>query len=226
MVIDGGTFGANNPAIIRVNSVTGNRTLVSGRGQGSGPLWVSPQGIAIAANRQWIILDPFLGVVQVDSNNGNRIIISPSTDGDPPFVFPTDVAIEADGQLVVVDGFLGLTSVIRVNPVSGNRVIVSDANTGEDPLLLNSADIVVDTAGNLLVANSSIAGGSSAILRVNPINGDRTLVSDINTGIGPAFIDSVSLVIQTNDKIMVIDRGLAAIVQVDLTTGNRRVISQ
>ena len=115
--------------------------------------------------------------------------------GGQPFASPRRIAVEASGELVVVDSVL--QAVVRVHPVTGDRTIVSGCTrTGRDPsrgflLVLEffpgcagnvigrgqpfafPVAIAVEANGQLLVADHLL----QAVVRVDPITGDRTLLS-------------------------------------------------
>nr|CBH38996.1 hypothetical protein containing NHL repeats [uncultured archaeon] len=117
-------------AVIRVDPVSGNRTVVSDNSTGSGTCFKRPVGIAVEADGSLVVVDKDLkAVVRVDPVNGNRTIVSEaSTDKGPIFKEPRGIAVESNGSLVVADR--GLRAVVRVDPVSGNRTIVSNGSTG------------------------------------------------------------------------------------------------
>lgn len=58
--------------------------------------------------------------------------------------------------------------------------IISDARTGSGPPFVDLQDIALEPDGNLVVVDALLA----AVLRVNPLTGDRTLVS--RGGVAPA----------------------------------------
>src|SRR5215475_8923829 len=82
VILDGGDLLVVDPdccvdgGIIRVNPVDGSQTIVS-----SGNQFVSPRGIAIAANGDLLVPDPGCcnnsgGVIRVDPTNGSQTIVS------------------------------------------------------------------------------------------------------------------------------------------------------
>jgi sugar lactone lactonase YvrE len=163
-------------AVVRVNPITGNRDLVSGRGRGIGRSFRCVEGIAVEPRGTLIVTsrddpDPGLhAVVRVEPVSGNRTIVSNDTTGSgPPFEFPQDIAAEASGTLVVTDQ--GLRAVVRVEPVSGNRTIVSSDTTGTGPPFVSPTGIAVEADGALVVTDSVL------VVRVDPTTGDRTIVS-------------------------------------------------
>jgi len=64
-----------------------------------------------------------------------------------------------------------------------------------------------------------------AIFRVDPVSGDRTILSDDNNGSGPALISPSGIALADDGSLIVVDGGLLAVVQVDPVTGDRTTLS-
>jgi len=122
-------------AVVRVNPINGNRTIVSDASTGSGTGFVTPVGIAVEADSSLVVVDRGLdAVVRVNPINGDRTVVSDAHTGSGTgFVKPVGIAVEADGSLVVVDD--GLVAVVRVNPISGNRTVVSDVSETKENVI-------------------------------------------------------------------------------------------
>lgn len=117
-------------AVMRVDQVSGNCTIVSDDIIGSGPSFEGLRGIAVECNGTLVVVNRDLkAVMRVDPINGNRTIVSDNSTGSgPDFSTPFGIAVEANGSLVVADD--DLEAVVRVGPVTGDRTIVSDAIPG------------------------------------------------------------------------------------------------
>jgi len=103
---------------------------------------------------------------------------SNSVGNGPGFESPRGIAVEANGSLVVIDS--GLPAVIRVDPISGDRVILSDDSTGSGPDFEILRGIAIEADGSLVVVDTGRDPGNTgldAVLRVDPISGDRVIVS-------------------------------------------------
>jgi streptogramin lyase len=83
-------------------------------------------------------------------------------------------------------------------------------------------DLIVEADGHILVADS----GLKAVVRIDPISGERTIVSDASTGSGPGFATPFSLAIEANGQIVVTDVGMRAVLRVDAQSGDRAIISR
>jgi len=104
VVIDSGLL-----AVVRVNQLTGDRTILSGTSIGNGPGFVAPRGIVVEADGNLVVTDfGLVAVVRVDQVSGDRTIISDvNTGSGPGFITPLTIVVEADGSLVVTDRGLG-----------------------------------------------------------------------------------------------------------------------
>jgi hypothetical protein len=69
-----------------------------------------------------------LGAIGGCNNNGGD---SESIGSGPGFVSPRGIAVATDGDFVVAD--LGLEAVVHVDQTTGDRTILSDADTGSGP---------------------------------------------------------------------------------------------
>ena len=112
-------------AVLRVDPVTGDRTIVSDAGTGAGPAFANPFGVAVEASGDLVVVDNALdAVLRADPVTGDRTVVSDAGTGTgPKFVFASGIAVEASGDLVVVD--IDLRAVLRIDPVTGYRVSLS-----------------------------------------------------------------------------------------------------
>jgi hypothetical protein len=229
---------------IRVDSVSGNRTVFSEATYvGSGAPLQSPLGVAIEADGDLVVVEDGLGlqaVLRVDPIMGNRTIVSGSGIGSGrPLVNPFTITVEAIGSLTVMEfgEFYPMSApqVVRVDPVTGNRTDVSGGDIGSGPQFEVPSGIAVEADGHLVVVESFFpvaVFGLLAVVRVDPVTGDRTIVSDANTGQGPLFDNPFNIALGPNGQLLVVDgfepiiaRGLNAVVRVDPMTGDRAIVS-
>jgi hypothetical protein len=159
---------ADGQAVYRVDPATGDRTIVSGCTDvgcgsvvGSGPsfgepvdLLVEPAGTLLVSYR--IENVPFGAIRRVDPVSGARTLVSgcqneacTSQRGTGPvFVGAFGLDFDADGDLVASDA--DARSVLRVDPVSGNRTVLSGcvgagcpSAVGEGTAFAEPLDVVV-----------------------------------------------------------------------------------
>jgi sugar lactone lactonase YvrE len=219
--------GVTSPSIIRVDRVTGARTLVSGNTTHAGPGLVYPWGLAIEADGSILVADALACpqgqgcLTRVTPVNGARTVLSRngSPAGAVQFDNPTDVAVAANGDIYVVDE----VGVLRVNPVSGARTRISRNNSPAGaPAFGNPQYLTIDADGDILVADTGL---TDRIIRVDPVTGVRTTVSDnANPAGGPSFQLLGDLVADCG-HIFVVDTAGGAVLRVDATTGERTTVS-
>jgi hypothetical protein len=76
--------------------------------------------------------------------------------------------------------------------MTGARTVVSDASTGSGPNFQVATGLGLECGGNFLVGDQS-----ARILRVDPANGDRTILSDSSSsGISLSYPRGVDVVLQ------------------------------
>jgi streptogramin lyase len=220
LVVDGG-FAA---AVVRIDAVTGDRTIVSNADTGTGPAFTnSIRTIAIEASGDVVVIDSLSdAIIRVDTTTGDRTIVSDAgTGAGPEFPFMQDIAVEASGDLVVTD--LSLDAVIRVDPVTGDRTIISKLfSVGTGPGFATPAGIAVEASGDLVVVD-----GLRRVVRVDPVTGDRTVVSDdTGVGTGPTFLHPRRIAVEAGGDLIVTDGNhMNAVVRVDPVTGDRTIVS-
>ena len=81
--------------------------------------------------------------------------------------------------------------------------------------------IAVEASGDLVVVDT----GLDAVVRVDPVTGDRTIVSDAGTGTGPAFNSPRGIAVEASGDLVVVDSDLDAVFRVDPVTGDRSLVS-
>ncbi len=251
--IDAGTGGSG--ALFSVNLTTGRRTLVSDFGSATqGPTGRTPTGIGRGTAGVLLVVDPDAGTEQkgaifsINSTTGVRILVSDFGDPaqGPTGVNPGGVTLGASGVILVADteaGAGGSGTLFSVNPSTGMRTILSNFGNmaqgalGKDPFFVTLATtgailVTDDDAGTDIPLDGHI-GGNGALFSLNPVTGNRTLLSDFGnatqgpTGVEPAGIAIVPLT--QRDEVLVIESGPVAsggtLVSVDLATGTRTLVS-
>jgi streptogramin lyase len=160
-------------ALIRVDAVTGDRTIVSGPGVGIGPAMLAPRDVVSDGAGGWFVTDEGLNAVfRIDPVAGTRAIVSDAVTGiGPAFRFPEGIDMAIDGALLVTDAFA--SALIRVDPFTGDRAVMSSATMGIGPTLLLPVGVEVAADGSAFVVDQSYL----AIFQVNTTTGDRTVTS-------------------------------------------------
>jgi outer membrane protein assembly factor BamB len=139
---------------------------------------------------------------------------------------PAFVSLGSSGQDVFSTGN-GTGEVWRVDATTGDRTLVSSAANGIGPALGNLFDLVVAPDGMLLVASAGGLGGSPAIFSIDPVTGDRIVVSSsaLAIGTGPVFSRPQSVVVKADGNLVVADGATGSLFLVDPSTGNRLDLS-
>ncbi len=138
--------------------------------------------------------------------------------------FPQGIVLNvATNQLLVANRANG--DIIGVNLTTGNRSAISDFNTGTGTNFGEPVDIALDTINNqLFVVDAGFR--TTGIIAVDLATGNRTVISDSNTGGGVNFLTPSGIVLDaTNDRLLVTNSDDDSIIAVNLTTGNRTIIS-
>jgi hypothetical protein len=171
--------------VIRINVTTGVPTVVS-----SGGSFANPQGVAVAANGDLLVIDGRAfgtgAVFHVDPTTGIQTVVSQGG----YFVNPYGIALEADGDILVVDPSAfpgscpapGCGGVIRVNPMTGTQTIVSSGGLFIDP-----AVAAVHPNGDIFVVDGG-GGTGGGVIRVDPTTGGQTWISNHGLFRGPQAI--------------------------------------
>jgi hypothetical protein len=242
------------PALLRVDPATGDRSVVSGCADdacasqvGSGPALFGPRFLAREPGGQLVLSDraglSVSAVVRVDPVTGNRTRVSGCTDtlcssqvGTGPAIGRVyGIAVEGSGQILVADSL----ALLRIDPVTGNRSVLSGcANPactvviGSGPGFGEPVGVALETDGSILVTDSADDAIFSAVFRVDPATGARSLLSGCAdpacssaVGGGPAFAKAFGIALEAGGDLLLTDRSLDAVFRVDAATGDRTLLS-
>ncbi|MCG8434721.1 MAG: PKD domain-containing protein, partial [Gammaproteobacteria bacterium] len=239
-------------AVVAV-SREGDRSEFAHGGRGAGPSFTNPRSVVVdATGEKAYVLDDFWDAVfEVDLTTGNRTVLSDydlNNDGDPDdhvgdgpgFGSPKRITLDNrnNPRALVVD--YDMQAVIAVDLDTGNRTVISDDNdSATDPV----NPVEVGTGLGFFNPISVVAGGNQAfvsddawksVMKVNLDNGAREVLSDKDLddnsstvdpkGSGPEFIHPMGIAFN-NGQLLVVDNGLDAVIDVDLATGNRKIVS-
>jgi sugar lactone lactonase YvrE len=187
-VADGGS-GVGTGFVVRVNEATGERTLVSGTGTGTGMAFDNPVGIVagpggrLYLTDQGTFADP-ARVFAVDLTTGARTVVSGGGVGTgTDLTSPRGIVLTSSGQLATADAG---GSVIGIDPATGNRVSLSN---GSGPAFTYPYGVTVDAFGRLLVTDPGdpALGTISTLFLLDPTTGDRTILSMNGMNSGDPF---------------------------------------
>ena len=218
--------------VVQVDLTTGDRTPVSGGATGAGGAFSAPTYLDLdLAMDRLHVSDLGLGaILQVNLTTGDRVEVSgPGVGAGDLFDQLEDLWLdEAAGRLLVLDS--DLPAVWSVDLASGDRSIFYEfrRGTGDRGLVLDAVAVAPQGAEAIF----GVARGDAAIIRIATPSGDRTVLSDAVAGAGPALVDPTDVqslapggVAGLGGGLLVVDRGLGALLLVDSATGNRTVLS-
>jgi streptogramin lyase len=220
-------------SLLRIDPVSGLRTVVSSVTMGSGPEFVSPVSLSVQANGNLLVVDEGLSaLIGVNATTGNRTIVSGCIDllcssrvgaGDR-FSSPHDLFIDASGDALLLDTLL--EAVFRVDTTTGDRNIISSLALGSGPDFVMPRNIATDAAGNILISDSNLSQSApGGIFHVDPITGERSVVASGSLGSGRDLEVPVGLTIDSHGNIVVLDFAPGILLGIDPLTGDRIVLS-
>ena len=171
--------------VARVDLSNGNRTVISGKGVGSGPTFAfNGAGGAALDLLGHVVVGVYdqPAVYDIDLTTGARSILSGLGVGSGPALSHLlDVVVLPNGQ-IVAEGRLEtpLTNqLFRIDPVTGNRTLISSGSYPNNEY----ERLALGTDGQLLGSVPSL----SAVFSIDPNTGARTLISGNGLGSGPAL---------------------------------------
>jgi DNA-binding beta-propeller fold protein YncE len=146
----------------------------------------------------------------------------------PAFSSPRGIALDsANNRTLMVDSIPpSQATVVTVNSSTGDHATLSDNATGIGPDFLFPRGIALDSANNRALVVDSIPPLLNAVVAVDFSTGERTILSDSVTGMGPNFLSPRGIALDSaNNRALVVDSSLAAVVAVDFSTGDRTILS-
>lgn len=220
VVADNGGTGPGGPGrILRIDPVSGVQDVVSWGGS-----LVDPNDLALEASGTIVAVDPGArAVIRVNPTDGAQTVLS----SGGLFVTPVGISLDGGGAILVTDfggsGWNG--GVIRVDPVTGAQSWISTGGSWVDP----THAVVERTSGKLLVVDANDGWGgpvvaSGALVRVDPVSGDRALV--VNGGL---FVHPERIALGSPGYAYIterpIDGGTPRVLRVDLANGAQAIVS-
>jgi hypothetical protein len=243
-------------ALVSVNPTTGARTLISGGPAGSGPDFGTPRGVifdpgdatAGAASQYLVVDDRLDALFAVDPASGARTIVSDASTGTGPALgAPQAVTLELGasgrtGRALVVTA--DPAALIAVDLATGDREELSGLTKGDgSPLeapisvLMELRKVAIPDPGNDAGAPPQlfeptgaalvVHGGAGALLAIDLATGRRTELFGADLGTGPALdLPRAVWLDAENDRLLIADEGLDALIVADRASLDRVVVSR
>jgi DNA-binding beta-propeller fold protein YncE len=212
---------SGDATISRVNPTTGQVTVFSGNGVGSGPGLDRPFQIAFASSGQLYAADAQAAVANTEvirfDANGNRIVVSGNGVGSgDPFGSLRGLTFDKNGNVIVSAPFT--PGLFRVDG-SGARTELSTAGVINTP-----EGLAMDKSGRIVTIDGNLS--TPAIYYVDPATGQATVLSDnIGHGSGQAFGILRGVTLDASGNILATDILNNEIFEINPTTGDRFVVS-
>lgn len=225
LIVDSGW--AAQRIIVGVDLITGQRTLLSGNGVGSGPSLPSMYNVSVAADGLTAYVAAYDTLLEVDLNTGDRTILSdPSTGSGPTFSYGAAAHLDEGGNRMLIADRL-LDQLFAVDLTSGDRTLLSDETVGTADPITYPVDVGYDPiADRAYLAEYGYGSGDPGLMGVDLVTGEQTMVSDESTGAGillakPAAVEWDAL----GGRAIVLNTDGNCLVSVDAVSGDRSSIT-
>ena len=164
-------------------------------------------------------------VLRVSPGGQSTLTTNTAPMGTPNLDDPDGMAFLANGDIVVTDESFttGRPDVVEVNPSTGVRTLISGNGRGSGPALVMPNSVAVGPGGDILVTDIAPVTGNPRLLRINPTTGNRSVLTGVGVGAGPAV--NVAAVGVEGGIIYVTDVVGNQIMSVDPATGARTLVS-
>jgi DNA-binding beta-propeller fold protein YncE len=216
--------------VFAVDLLTGDRTIFSSATtpDGANP-FVQPRVLTIdAANSRLLVADSQLrSLFAVALVDGARTVVSPNEPADIGYeqLYSTGVALDLAADRVYVTDPLS-RSLIAVSLATGTRTHVSSDVVPFGPIWNFPNSVALDAPNNRAIVVDAY-DLSQAVYGVALDTGERTVISANGSQSGIAFgMPQAAAIDRKNDRVLVTDFGLNAVVAVSLTTGARTKLSE
>jgi hypothetical protein len=220
LAVGGGS--TSESLVYRIDPATGDRTLVSGGGQGNGPIVESlalaralpDDGGAIGRAR--LIDDNSSVLVRIDAATGARSIVSSATVGSGPIW-----SSAGQGPVAVGPGV--------AFAASGSSILRVDLATGDRTLLVANAARTVAALATAPDGSLFAVRDDGTLSRYDPTDGAETPISGTSLGAGPGLGSAIDLAIASDGAPLVLvtscsdSARVQEIIRVDPATGDRTI---
>jgi len=196
-------------------------------------------GGAAAQQAPYVVDGTSDALIRVDPATGDRTVVSGCADATcttlvgtgAALAFPRAIFFESSTQVLVGNGDLddlnNIQTLFRVDIATGDRTVVSSSLAGSEvgtgPIsdLDTIFDVILDANGDILIADTQI----DTIFRVDPVTGDRTVLSSNTVGTGPTMSFPGDMVLEADGNIVITEGSNDQVLRVDPVTGNRTIVS-
>ena len=178
-------------------------------------------------NKRVLVLDGNAGaIISIDLESGLRSIFSDNNNPDinNPFGYPSDMVLDsAKNRILVFDDSPG--RLIAVNLTTGERSYLETDGFGDGDL--DGPNVIAFDAdrGSVFILSTD-GNGAIVLLRVG-LSGGAVEVVSTNASGENRFEDPAAIVFDAeNNRILALDKGIGAVLAVDLKNGQRVILSK
>jgi len=212
--------------LISIDLNSGNRSTASSENANQIPL-TSVTNITISSDGSfaWVSDTKQKHIISINLSTGSRQILSGSTIGSGlNLESPKSLVFDNErNRLLVADTTLNI--VFSVDVQTGNRDYFISNRFGHGPIIDSPVAIKAVSEQSAYLIDKT----SNNLVEVNLDNGNRTLISsgnDSTQGSGPLFDTATGLTIDMSTETgWVVDRVLGAIFEIDLSSGDRSILT-
>jgi hypothetical protein len=219
LVLDPGLGG-----VAAVDLASGDRSLVSGPGVGSGPAFSfdlsSPLSMKVSGGLAWVMdssFGPFGNrFLAVDLSTGDRRLVSGDGVGaGRPLIFSYDFEVDVTGGRALA---ISLEELVAIDLASGDRTLFSGAAVGAGPELNDPVLIAWDEVEQRAIVYGVFAG----LIAVDGATGDRVLLAHFDPSKGPRLAWPMSMALWRPEELgqpilLLGDHELTALCALDLS---------
>lgn len=211
--------------VFSVERATGAMIPLSSASIGAGPSLSAPIGVeAGPADGHALVLDVFArALFDIDLATGERTVVSAlDNPASGPVITARNMTLQTPERAL-----LSTTSAVyAVDLTTGMRTLVASNGLGSGPAFSTINCIVYHpTRARAFVGNYD-SGTGVTVLSLDPVTGDRALVSGLGIGGGPIFQDIEELALdEAGDRLFATDMDIDTIFAIDLPTGDRTVVA-
>ena len=210
--------------VLAIDTQSGDREIISDAASGLGTPWSYVWDVAApAGGRAWVGSVSDGRLFGLDLQSGVHAEAAAPPANDPGQLYDVEVDA-AHGRLLAADD---LRAAILSKPLAGGglEVLLRNSIGGGEPFRRSLVGgLTVDKDGRAWMVDHQYG----ELFAVGLADGVRTLVSGDGVGGGPELVQPVDVALDDSTgstRALVLDVGLKAVVAVDLTTGDRSVLS-
>lgn len=200
-----------DPGLVAVDLVTGNRAVISNATTGTGPALYHPQAVVVDAAGNRALLHDLGGgaLLAVDLATGDRTVIADDATGEGPALGATSgMALDAAGNRVLMAD-REWNGLLTVDLTTGDREIVGGMTVGTGPAPEGATDVAFDMARNRIVV---LEEPLAALLTMDLATSERQRVLLPTDEISYPVQDARGMAFDVDgNQALVIDRGTGPI---------------